>query len=250
MRNAYTLIFFVALALLLESCKTSYTAKTIAYSYTSLDSNFTQQDSTIQYIIAPYNSVLVTKMNETVGVAAHEMTKQKPESTLGNLLADACFDMSSIYFHEKPDLALLNYGGIRIPSINEGNLSLGTVYELMPFDNFLVLLTVDGTTLKAVLDVVAQNGGWPVSGVQFVIKNNEATQIKVQGEPLDLNKKYKLATSDYLAGGGDNLNMLKTFSQQNSGVFLRDAFISYFKNKLAAGEKLSSNIENRVRNDE
>lgn len=215
-------------------------------SQTKFDANYLQEDAYIDSMIYPYREHLDSSMNEVLVYAAKDLVKAKPESNLGNLLADACLIMAEEYSKKHVDLAILNYGGIRVPSINKGSVSLGNVYELMPFDNYLVLMNLDGASIKQLLDLIALGGGWPVSGLSFEIENAEAKNVKLAGKPLDLNKQYTIAISDYLANGGDNLELLKAFKQENTNVLLRDAFIEYFK-KLAANDKmLDANVEGRI----
>ena len=87
------------------------------------------------------------------------------------------------------------------------------------------------------------------AGVQFKINNGKAVDIKVKGVELDLSKVYVVAISDYLANGGDNLEMLKELPQYNTNVLLRDAFIEYFRSVQALGQLLDANNENRIVNE-
>ncbi|MFN8316800.1 MAG: 5'-nucleotidase [Chitinophagales bacterium] len=104
---------------------------------------------------------------------------------------------------------MINLGGIRQPQLPAGNVTLGNIFELMPFDNMIVLLVLDGKTTKQFLDIMAASGGLPISGVRYTISNETATAISFNGVPFDENKTYTLAISDYLANGGDKLDFLK-----------------------------------------
>lgn len=229
------------------SCKSSYKVTQVEYDLVSVDST-KQGNEQINEIIRPYSETLDKTMNEVVCNSAQVLTKSKPESSLGNLLADATFFEASNYFQNKPDLAIVNYGGIRIPSLPKGEISLGKIYELMPFDNYINLVYVKGNILKEVCDLIASNGGWPVSGIYFKIKNNKAENILIQEEKLDVNKVYKIAISDYLANGGDNMAMLKNLEREKSDLLLRDAFIQYFKGFGQEEKLLNATIEGRITN--
>jgi 2',3'-cyclic-nucleotide 2'-phosphodiesterase (5'-nucleotidase family) len=127
----------------------------------------------------------------------------------------------------KPDVAFVNYGGIRLPSVKAGIITRGKIYELFPFDNILLLVKIKGTVLQQFLDHISNRGGWPVAGMTMQIKNNKAVQVVIQGQPLDLNKDYTIALGDYTANGGDDAFMLKGLPQTNNGYLMRDALIDY-----------------------
>ena len=77
-----------------------------------------------------------------------------------------------------------NYGGIRINSVTDGDLTLGKVYEIMPFENALVVMDLNGDQVKLLLDRIAAYGGWPVSeGLNFEIADSTATNIVIQNKP-------------------------------------------------------------------
>jgi 2',3'-cyclic-nucleotide 2'-phosphodiesterase (5'-nucleotidase family) len=122
------------------------------------------------------------------------------------------------------------------------------VFEMMPFDNQLVVQRLPGSIVQEFLDTVASRGGWPGSGVAYVIRNHKATQVMIKGLPLDTAKVYIVANSDYVVNGGDNCTMLVNFPQENKGFLVRDALIDYFRNITASGQKISSKLENRVKN--
>ncbi len=238
--------FFFSLCILLNACTTSYQITEVQDSLLSFDKDYIQQDTLIELAIQPYRESLEKSMNEVLVVAEEDLVKAKPSSNLGNLLSDALLYMTEEYTQEKVDLAIINYGGIRVPSINKGPVTLGNVFELMPFDNLLVSVKINGATLKILLDKIAAGGGWPIAGASFIIKNNEAQQVKIQGEAINESKMYHVALSDYLANGGDNLSMLIPLQQIHSNVLLRDAFIAYFKHINSKGETLPSITEQRI----
>jgi 2',3'-cyclic-nucleotide 2'-phosphodiesterase (5'-nucleotidase family) len=237
------------LLFVLNACNASYSVSNVADQQQKFDASYTFEDPVIEAEILPYRRELEASMNELLAVAAQNLTKAKPESTLGNLLADASLEMAEIYTGKKVDVGIINYGGIRVPSISKGNVSLGNVYELMPFDNYLVTLSLEGKILEQVLQKIASGGGWPVTGIQFTIKEGKAVNIKINGKAINDTTIYVVAISDYLANGGDNLEMLKGLAQNNTDVLLRDAFIDYFKAIHAEGQLLDAVLENRISNE-
>lgn len=244
MRWTYAII--LCIFLWSTSCKTSFYLTEVSASSLKLVSTFHTVDSSIAVLISPYQVGLENKMNEIVGKTSHELTKQKPESTLGNLLADATLEVSKIHFANKPDLAIINYGGIRVSNLAKGEISLGQIYELMPFDNQIVLLEINGATLQEVFGLMAAKGGWPISGASYTISKGKAKNIMVNNAPIKHDYIYSIVLSDYLANGGDNLEMLKNIPQQNKNILLRDVFIHFFKTKLKNKEVIRSKLDNRI----
>jgi 2',3'-cyclic-nucleotide 2'-phosphodiesterase (5'-nucleotidase family) len=116
----------------------------------------------------------------------------------------------------------------------------------MPFDNYLVVINLSGYQLTEVCHAIAAGGGWPVSGLKFKITNGLPYQIVINDTPLDLEQQYSVAISDYLANGGDHLDMLRGLPQINTNTLLRDAFLAYFRQIQDNGEALQLNNEMRI----
>ncbi len=236
------LISFLA-SLLLTSCKTIY-LKEVQSSQVKISDSIITSNQAIASYIKVFRDSIDKEMNIVIAQNDHTASKAQPESELGNLLADAMLEMSKKYTKEQIDLSIINFGGIRLPQLPRGDIKIGTVYELMPFDNIIVILTIEGSNLKELFNKMAEIGGWPISGATFSIKNGKAENILLNGLPLDENKSYKLSISDYLANGGDKLEMLKSLPQFNTGVLLRDAFIDYFKEQKIIFTRKDGRVSN------
>jgi len=205
------------------------------------------EDSTITAVIAPYREKLNAKMDVVIGNAAITLTKQRPESTLGNWVADLMFTSAQEEMKFTPDFAIANYGGLRIPTIAEGDITVSTIYELMPFDNILVAVAIPGKNLQQLFDKMAAEGGWPISKqVKFAIDGNLATDIYVHQKKIDQKKKYWVIMPDFIANGGDNCDFLSEFERKNSNLLMRDAMISYVKQQSKLGQDIQSELGKRV----
>lgn len=218
------------------------------YYYNVIDT-LPQDAATLAYI-KPYADSLNKSMNKIIGYAAIDMPKAKPESLMGNFFCDALMQQSNNYFNTNADVCISNYGGLRLPAISKGNINVGKVYELMPFDNFLVAMQVKGSVLQELFNHIAKEGGWPIAGASFIIKENLASEIMIQQHPLDTAKSYTLLLSDYMADGGDKLQMIKGLPYKNSGVFIRDAIITYLIEQQTKGNNIEPKIEGRITNAE
>jgi 2',3'-cyclic-nucleotide 2'-phosphodiesterase (5'-nucleotidase family) len=117
---------------------------------------------------------------------------------------------------------------------------------MMPFDNLIVLQDIKGDSLLSFINAIAEKNGWPISGITFNIKDRKAINIMVDGKPLEVTATYTIANSDYIANGGDNIKMLKSFPQKNIGYLLRDALIAYTQSLTEKGQSIDVKTEKRI----
>jgi 2',3'-cyclic-nucleotide 2'-phosphodiesterase (5'-nucleotidase family) len=247
MTKSFGILLFVLVTFFVGCAPKQLAVVEYVYAYQNVDSNYFQVDSTLYYSIKPYSLKLSQIMEEVIVYSGGTFTKAKPESTLGNLLADATKEIAEKHTNQKIDVAFINYGGIRVPELSEGKVTIGHVYELMPFDNYLVTIDLTGNELNQVLQAIAKADGWPISGASFnITNNNEAINIRVGNRPIHPNFIYTIALSDYIANGGDNMSMLVPLVQNNTGVLLRDAFIQYFTEIGKQGNALEAKLEGRI----
>jgi 2',3'-cyclic-nucleotide 2'-phosphodiesterase (5'-nucleotidase family) len=180
-------------------------------------------------------------MNVVIGYNAAPLEKKSQGNTLGFFITDAYLEMAKQKFDPKVDAAFMNSGGIRLPEIPAGDITQGKIFELMPFDNLMVLLKMKGSLLKQYLDTLAANEGVIESGITMQIVNKSAQQVLVGGKPLDLNGDYTIVHSDYVAM---NSNLLKNIHRNTNGYLLRDALLDYVKLVNSQNKKVTvTNIE-------
>ncbi|MFA5044890.1 MAG: 5'-nucleotidase C-terminal domain-containing protein, partial [Paludibacter sp.] len=150
---------------------------------------------------------------------------------------------------EKVDIAVVNLGGLRTV-IPAGNITVGKVFELMPFENELVVLWLKGDKLYDLLQYFAGMGGEGVSGLRMEIQNGKAVNITVNGKALDKEKIYSIATNDYLAGGNDKMVQLAQYEKRvNTGVKIRTVLLDYIKGETKKGNKIQSKLDGRIKID-
>lgn len=230
------------------SCKTTQQiARVSESSYRISEETPIPQDSAIIRLIEPYKTSLDQQMNEVIATAAITLKKAKPQSTLGNWMADAIKIKTEEYLGKPIDFATQNYGGIRIPELRQGPVTRGKIYELMPFENRIVILELGGETVQAFLDHTAAGGGWPLSKeVQMVIDGGQAVDVRISGEALQANKKYLMALPDYIANGGDRADFLAGHPRTDLPNLIRDALIEYSQNLTKEGRSIDAEIDHRV----
>lgn len=238
---------YLSLALLLvgTGCKLYQSTGTVAHYQYRIGSKY-GNDTLVQRMLQPYGDSVNRSMNAFVAELATDLEKAQPEGTLGNIMADALHVMGEQVFGKPVDAAFMNYGGIRLNTIKAGTITRGKMYELFPFDNLLVLLTLKGDLFQQFLNHIASRGGWPVSGMTMQIRDRKAVNVLIGGSPIQSDKIYTIAIGDYTANGGDDAAMLKGIPQENKGFLMRDAIIAYFSSFGAEGKKISLQKENRV----
>jgi len=207
-------------------------------------------DSAVYYMIEPYRSGMSSKMDEVIGVSEQVLEKALPEGLLGNFVADACFKIATQYYYpddgHTADFCLLNNGGLRAP-LPAGNITRKNIFELMPFENSLSVLTLKGETLKRLFDFIAAKGGMPVSRLEMAIQNAQAENVLIAGVAFDKEKVYKVITSDYLANGGDGLFFLsEQIKHDNLNLKVRDALLEYISMLKSEGKKINAQLEGRI----
>jgi len=204
-------------------------------------------DPAVEALIRPYREILSAEMDEIVALAARPLEKGSVESTLGNWVADAVLAQAKMITKDRYAFAICNSGGLRIPGIPAGPVRKGILYELMPFDNYLVTMQLPGKVIRQLFDRMAESGGWPISeGVSYVIKNKKAENILIDGVNLDDEKSYKIVLSDYLAEGGSDCDFLTPYDFTNLEIYYRDALIEYAAMQHAISKSLDAQIEGRV----
>jgi len=195
-----------------------------------------KKDSSFIRVIDPYKEELQDKINEVLCYNPRNLSRNEAalESSLGNFYADACFDTGDRLFFQETgkhiDFALFNYGGIRT-AIPKGEVTVGTVFKLMPFENKLVVVQLSGERVLALFDyLTSSKTAHPVSGLKLILHEDELAPILIQGEAFDKGNTYFILTHDYLQHGGDNMAFFKDpITLYPLQYKVRDALIDHLK---------------------
>lgn len=189
-------------------------------------------------------------MNVVVGTTKQALSKDQPEGLLGNFVADLCLEETRKHYqpddNKNVDFCFLNNGGLRA-ALPEGKITRRNIFEVMPFENELIILAISGYDVSLLLNYMVSKGGIPVSGLRFKMKDNKAFDVVINNAPFDSLKTYKVVTSDYLANGGDNLFFLAAAKQrQYVQLKLRDAILQYCEQLKAEGKIIDPKLDNRI----
>lgn len=238
-----------SLLILTYSCTKQVYVADVDVSYLRIDDKMSDQSVQLDSIIAPYKSKLDTIMNEQIAFTKTNLLKEKPSGTLGNWFADTFNDASvELLDGASVDIAFQNYGGLRIPVLAKGPITVGDIYELMPFENEVVTMQLDSSLLQQLLDKIADYGGWPISGATFTIDDSVAVNVIIDGHPFSNDRMYTIVLPDYIANGGGGCFFLEALPRQKTGVLIRDLIISYLRKAPISIKNVSPNNEVRIKN--
>ena len=252
MNNLFKTWCVVAAATAMTACTTHYRLTNVSRTRLVVDARYdVQPDAQAEAFLAPYKHKVDSVMGPVVGYAAHNMAAQRPESDLSNLLPDILMWAAKDY-GEKPQFAVYNVGGIR-SALTKGMVTYGDVLAIAPFENKICFLTLTGDRVTELFEQIAHRGGEGVShGVELTITSDgKLRSARLNGEPIDPRKTYRIATIDYLAQGNDGLRAFREYTNLNSpqeeSNNTRFIIIDYFKSLYEQGLEVSAKVEGRIK---
>ncbi|MCW3101970.1 MAG: 5-Nucleotidase domain protein [Bacteroidetes bacterium] len=243
-------IVFIAIATF-HACSGPPKIKSVDTASIEFSPQNTAVDSSAYKLIAPYKKEMDAIMSEVLAVSDAALTKELPEGSLGNFVADAVLKKTNDAYHpadnKKADVCLLNNGGLRA-QLPKGNITRGNVYELMPFENSIVILTISGERMQQLFQFLVDNNGAPFAGATVISKAKKITSLKIGDADLDPAKTYKVVTSDYLAAGGDKYDFFKNpVAVDTLNYKLRDAIIDCMTEENRKGNTIKSRKDGRIK---
>ena len=203
--------------------------------------------SKVSHLMEYYRPEMELRMMTVVGCAPREMRAFRPESPLSNFAVDALLSVAQKYIQEPVDFSLTNFGGLRA-SIPEGEVRLYDIYAVFPFENALVLIELEGKDVWELFSNFAQrNRVEAVGNVKVAVENGKVVQLTIAGKPFDPNRRYRLATIDFLLGGGDSVAALKNaVSVLDTGIMIRDVVVEYISMLKSEGKEIAASVDGRI----
>ncbi|MCB9245753.1 MAG: 5'-nucleotidase C-terminal domain-containing protein [Flavobacteriales bacterium] len=218
----------IFLLLFLGGCKVLVPGERENSELIRLDANYVGRSEIVDRIIAPYKTSLNEVMSDTIGYTAQEFTKERPEGSLGNLATSLVWHRAN-ELHPGIDIVLLNHGGFRAP-LPKGAITSAHIFELMPFDNQLVILDLPRSALSELANLIARKGGDPIcmrAGAYLELSGNSGRFVNLQ--PDGDSSLIQIATSDYLVNGGDDYGIFgQAQARYETTQLIRDILIQEF----------------------
>ncbi len=221
-----------------------------------------EPDGRVAAILRDYDVQVKNLRESRIGETSVELRKGRindRDDLLGNLCADAM--RSGAGGGLKASFALQNSGGLRVTEIPAGPITFGQIFDLYPFDNQQVVVSLPASQIRNALEAVLHAGKGPlrVSGMRYTIDWEKFSARDLKEAPpgaivtrvVDDNTgnvlcetksctasecqstcsqgTFSVAVTDFLANGGDGLVMLKDAPRQIGSVLARDIIVAYVK---------------------
>ena len=205
-------------------------------------------------MLAPY-SEKVRALSLVIGKLDSPLKKDGAGAgSLGSFVTDGIRARAEAKLGKPITLAIVNAGGLRKNEISAGDLRASDIFELLPFENALVVLEINGAQLLKLLPVAARDAQ---SGARIQFKWNDQNRAEfISGklvddagreQEIDPEKIYTIVTIDYLlnlnSGAYALLHEAKTKTPLN--ITLRDAMMDYVKSETAAGRNIRPVVDGR-----
>lgn len=211
-------------------------------------------DPAVDKVLAPYTEK-VRALNVVIGKLEGTLKKERiGAGSLGNFVTDGMRAQAQARLGKPITLALMNSGGLRKNEIAAGDLRASDIFELLPFENALVALELNGAQLLKLLQVAARDAQ-AGARVQFKWDDRNRPEF-ISGklvddsgreQEIDPQKTYTVVTIDYLLNLGTGtyalLQEAKTKTPLN--ITLRESIMDYVKRETAAGRSIRSRIDDR-----
>ena len=249
-RNTY-LIGLICTSLFM-ACHTGYTITEVKGVRHEIGTTY---DTAPHALTTEYLTIYKERVREmqapVLGESTQFMEAKRPESLLSNLAADIIREAALKYGGNPADVGIMNMGGLR-STLPKGEITVGDVYKIFPFENKLFTLTLTGEQLLELFNRFAQVGGQGISGAEIIIgKANGQTHLaaaSIGGKPIQKDKIYRIATIDYLAEGNDGMSTLRngTERQLYDTLTLRQVAMEYIADQTKAGKKIESKLDGRI----
>lgn len=174
--------------------------------------NGTTKNSKVQDIVNDLVKETEPVFGRVIGIATENVARYGAADWAATALKE----------YAKTDIAVINIGGIRsqaFPIKINSEIKVSNIHEIMPFDNVLKTVDLKGSAVRAIVNksdfIMSAN----------VTKNNSTGEIYINGELLDEDKTYSVATIDYIFDKPEN-PFLRGENIVNTGVLFRDILIA------------------------
>jgi len=199
--------------------------------------NATPTNADIENFIKPYRDHVNKNLDSALTYSPETYSKKDGtlNTAIGNLMADIVLAQANPVFKSNTkneiDMVLLNHGGIRAP-IPKGTITTRTAYQVMPFENSIVVVEMKGIHIKKLIKYLQKSRtAHPIAGLKLTVDTNfDIVEALINDKEIDDNEIYFVGTNDYLYNGGDEMFFFKEgIKSYTLNYKIRNAMIDYFK---------------------
>lgn len=189
----------------------------------------------------------MARVKEVIGYSTEAMSASYPESALSNWFIDLLMDKTAQLAGRKVHIGITNFGGIRV-DMPQGEILLDDMLSMFPFKNYLVYVEHTGKQIRAILEQMAATRFEVLGGVKVVADGGRLVSVEIDGEPLEDDKVYGLATISFLLEGGDNLSLSENAISVTvyEDVPIIDAVLEHMKAEKEAGRPIAYQTDGRL----
>lgn len=246
--NRNILPWWAMVILALSSCKSAQFLPHMSHTQMLAIDKQIPEDTAITHYIRPFKLELEAKMNEVIGQAPEAMLHNRnlPETELSNFFVDALLAIGR-QIDPGVDFSIATKDGIRA-SIQQGPVTVRSVFELMPFENFITILELRGRDVLRLADFIAASNGQPVGNANIKIRDKKTVSFRIAGKEIDPEATYKLVTYDFIANGGDLVKGLdQPVDRIDTDQRVRDRLMNYIQRLTQAGKQVESKRDGRIK---
>lgn len=246
MRILKSLSLAIVIAWTLAGCRTAYVPKISETTTYTINSSLPEDSTIIQYY-SPFKQQMENEMNRTIGYSTSFLNKSRTdaESLAGNFFSDALLAIGQ-KIDKDVQMSIATKGGIRA-EVKQGPVTIGSMFELMPFENMITILELSAKDITVLANFIAKTGGQPIAGFTLKIKDDQAYDIFIDGKEIDPTRSYKLVTYDYLANGGDYIEgITQPIKRTDSDMRVREGLIEYVQGLTKEGKNINTKLDGRV----
>ena len=188
----------------------------------------------------------MARVKEVVAHSTREMSKGYPESELSNWFVDIMIRKAEALSGSKVHMGIVNFRGIRA-DMPEGDVILDDLFSMFPFKNQITYVEHKGSTIRSILENMAAGRFQVLGGVRVVAQDGRLVSVEIDGQPLEDDKVYGLATVNFLLYGGDGLKLAEdAVNLVKYDVDVIDAVLEHVYAETAAGRPIEYQTDGRV----
>lgn len=189
----------------------------------------------------------MARVKDVIGYSTRAMSATYPESALSNWFIDILMRKTEQLSGKKVHIGITNFGGIRV-DMPQGDIILDDMLSMFPFKNYLAYVEHTGKQIRTILEGMAADRFQVLGGVKVVADGGKLVSVEIDGEPLDDEKVYGMATISFLLTGGDGLSLEENALSVTvyEDVPIIDAVLEHVNAETAAGRPIEYTVDGRV----